>query len=361
MAGGPPASTTEISLATAARSPVSARATSGPGSMAKAEGQSATTSVTPGTRSMMIRWTPAFSVMVDTGQVPHAPTSSTWTTPASSTSLKTMSPPSAWSAGRIASIASRMPVSMVSVDIGVAPPGPSNPQTTAPLPISLVLVGSASDAVDVGAEAGEGADEVRVGPVDVVPFVHHGAAVTPEAGERERGTGPHVQGPHRGTREPGDAPDHRIPPLGAHVGAHADELVDEREAVVEHVLGDDRGPVTDGQQGDRHRHEVGGEPRVRQSRDVDRAQPLGRRRPDPVRRRRHAHAHLAELHDDHLEVLEAHAFQLDLATRDAARHEERPGFDAVTHDLGLARYETFNALDADRARPRADDVRTHAV
>ena len=37
---------------------------------------------------MMIRSTPAFSVIVETGQVPHAPTSSTWTTPSSSIVLE---------------------------------------------------------------------------------------------------------------------------------------------------------------------------------------------------------------------------------------------------------------------------------
>ena len=56
---------------------------------------------------MMIRSTPALSVIIDTGQVPQAPTSETCTTPSSSMPLKTMSPPSLWSAGRIASIASR--------------------------------------------------------------------------------------------------------------------------------------------------------------------------------------------------------------------------------------------------------------
>ncbi len=46
---------------------------------------SVVTSVTPGTRSMMIRSTPAFRVIIETGQVPHAPTSVTCTTPSSST------------------------------------------------------------------------------------------------------------------------------------------------------------------------------------------------------------------------------------------------------------------------------------
>ena len=50
---------------------------------------------------------PAFIVIVDAGQLPQAPTSSTVTLPvASSTSWTTMSPPSAWSAGRMTSIVS---------------------------------------------------------------------------------------------------------------------------------------------------------------------------------------------------------------------------------------------------------------
>ena len=93
-------------------------------------------------------------------------------------------------------------------------------------------------------------------------------------------------------------------------------------------------PSAHREQRDGHRHEVGGEAGERQRRDVDRGEPLGRGRPDAVGRRRHAHAHLAELRDDHLEVLEPHALELDLAARDAARHEQRAGLDAVAHDLG---------------------------
>src|SRR5439155_15311817 len=63
------------------------------------------TSVTPSTRSLRMRSIPAFNVTVDAGQLTQAPMSSTVTTPvASSTSCRRMSPPSAWMAGRIASI-----------------------------------------------------------------------------------------------------------------------------------------------------------------------------------------------------------------------------------------------------------------
>src|SRR5437868_1798838 len=77
------------------------------------------TSVIPGTRSMMIRSTPALRVIIDTGQVPHAPTSVTWTALSASMPLKMMSPPSLWSAGRMASMASRTPASRSSVSVSV--------------------------------------------------------------------------------------------------------------------------------------------------------------------------------------------------------------------------------------------------
>src|SRR5207245_10692730 len=46
------------------------------------------TSVIPGTRSMMMRSTPAFSVIIETGQVPQAPTRVTWTALSASMPLK---------------------------------------------------------------------------------------------------------------------------------------------------------------------------------------------------------------------------------------------------------------------------------
>ena len=63
------------------------------------------TSVTPSTRSRMMRSMPPLSVCVETGHVPQAPTRRTVTTPvASSTSISSMSPWSAWRAGRMTSM-----------------------------------------------------------------------------------------------------------------------------------------------------------------------------------------------------------------------------------------------------------------
>ena len=78
-ASSPPASTSEMSLGD--RTPITGdrarrRAAAGSSRHASrpARHSSATTSVMPGTRSMMIRSTPALRVIIETGQVPHAPT-----------------------------------------------------------------------------------------------------------------------------------------------------------------------------------------------------------------------------------------------------------------------------------------------
>src|SRR5215207_2312399 len=61
--------------------------------MAASASATLTTSVTPSTRSRMIRSIPPLSVWVDTGQVPQAPIRRTLTTPVvSSTSTSSMSP-----------------------------------------------------------------------------------------------------------------------------------------------------------------------------------------------------------------------------------------------------------------------------
>ena len=201
-----------------ARSTSSAAATAGdaPGSYS-----SVTTSVTPGTRSMMIRSTPALSVIIDTGQVPQAPTSVTCTTPSSSSAWKMMSPPSLWRAGRIASIASRMsffhcrpcrapcrflrrdrcPTGVNTSPVSQVVPG------RARLPgVGAAESGTAQSRRSTSAPEGpQRGRQVGVAPVDVLAVVDDGLAVGDEAGEHEGGAGPHVGRRHRRAREALDA------------------------------------------------------------------------------------------------------------------------------------------------------------
>ena len=77
---------------------------------------------------------------------------------------------------------------------------------------------------------------------------------------------------------------------------------------------------------------------------------------DAVGRRRDLEPHLAELHRDDLDVLEAGAEHGDLTAGDPARHQQRAGLDAVAHDLAVDRHELLDAFDLDRRRPRAEHL-----
>src|SRR5947209_11354390 len=122
----------------------------------------ASTAVTPGTRSFRIRSTPPFSVSHEIEQESQAPDSFTWTTPSSVTPRKSMSPPSIWRAGRMASMASRMAASIAR-------------QRTAG-------EGLSGHPGDVGAEGGEGSGQVAVAPVDVDDVVDLGLPVGGQPG-----------------------------------------------------------------------------------------------------------------------------------------------------------------------------------
>ena len=66
--------------------------------------------------------------------------------------------------------------------------------------------------------------------------------------------------------------------------------------------------------------------------------------------------------DDDLEVLEPRADELDLAAGDAARHEQRAGFDAVGHDLAVGRRRARRRLRSRSSTcPAPIDLRAHAV
>src|SRR6266699_3861842 len=203
VAASPPASTSEISTV-AATGGVDER-----GRIVE-RCYSEITSVIPGTRSMMIRSTPALRVIIDTGHVPHAPTSVTWTALSASMPLKTMSPPSLWSAGRMASMASRTPASRSSVSVSMSvgmcsPLGRSDPAPGPTLLFSHAFPGreephsssgGGRDAPDVGAEGLELTGEIGITAIDVVRVEDAGLAVGGEPGDHEGGAGAHVLGAH---------------------------------------------------------------------------------------------------------------------------------------------------------------------
>ncbi len=149
------------------------------------------------------------------------------------------------------------------------------------------------------------AGEIGVAAVDVERVEHGGLAVGGQPREHQRRAGAHVERAYRRRRQPVDPADHRVATFVADVGTHAVQLGHEPEAVVEHVLGDDGRAVGGGEQRDHERHEVGGEARERERGDVDRAEALVGPRPQAVGRLRHLEAHLGELHDHGLDVVDA--------------------------------------------------------
>ena len=146
-----------------------------------------TTSVTPGTRSRMIRSMPALRVWVDAGQVTQAPWSSTVTTPVdSSTSMRSMSPSSAWMAGR-------MILMIFSTAVRTGPVS----QRPAPTPTPGGGVGALHDergrarALDPGSHAAEELAEIEDFGLPCC-VVDHGGALGGNCGHQQVLGGPHA-------------------------------------------------------------------------------------------------------------------------------------------------------------------------
>jgi MFS family permease len=220
---------------------------------------------------------------------------------------------------------------------------------------------SSSQSFDVGAKCAQTLHEVLVAAVDVVGVVNLSLAVSPECGNGEGGTGTDVVGPHRGSREPLDAPDDRMVALGADVGAHAHQLVDVAEAAAEEILGDDPDPIGHRQHGDEERFVVGGHPRIRQRRQVDGAEPTVGHHPKTVGVRRGAHSHLANLLAEHVHVVGPGADEGHLASGDADCGHEGGSLHPVGDDRVLDRNQLLDSLDADRRGTGTEDLGPHAV
>ena len=186
-----------------------------------------------------------------------------------------------------------------------------------------------SGALDVRAERAELGGEILVAPVDVRGVGDDGLAVCHQPGEDEGGAGPQVGGAHPGTREPRHAADHGVVALGADVRTHPAQLVDVAEAPGEEVLGDDADAVCDAQHRDEERLVVGGDPRVRQGRDVDALEaPVGGRA-EPFGALGDLDAHLADLADAACHMVDPGVLDDDLPARHCGRGEERGRDDPV--------------------------------
>src|SRR3989442_15841419 len=129
----------------------------------------------------MMRSMPALSVTVDAGQLTHAPVSSTVTTPAvSSTSISSMSPPSAWMAGRTTSITS----ATWSRTGGLLQNCSLQGMQRAPCG-EIPGLWPSVDGFDVGSECDQALIHALVAPVDVLGVVDGGRALGGERGDHQ--------------------------------------------------------------------------------------------------------------------------------------------------------------------------------
>ena len=188
-------------------------------------------------------------------------------------------------------------------------------------------------------------------------------SVTPSAhqtGQHQSGPGPDVGGPDRRAGQPLPAADRRVVPVGAGVCAHPDQLVDEPESGLEHVLGDQRMAVGDRGQRQRHRLQVGGERRVRQGDEVDRPRA-------PVHRHREPAGQFHRPRPRRGSAAPAGPSRCAGSTPSTPtptpgdRRRVRPGAadDPVADGPVHGRVQRVDALDGDRRATRPGDVRAH--
>ena len=144
------------------------------------------------------------------------------------------------------------------------------------------------------------------------------------------------------------------------VGAHAAELIDEREARLEHVLGAAAHAIGLGEQHHHLRLEVGGETRVRERDHIDRLQgppqvfdgyrvTLGDDRD----------AGISELAQREGEVLGPHPLDAHATARQRSGDEVGPGLDAVRAGLPGRARQPLDTFDRDGRGPDTGDARTH--
>ena len=180
-------------------------------------------------------------------------------------------------------------------------------------------------------------DEALVAPVDVVGVARRRSRPRRPGRRSPAPPRPGCRGPAPALPKAAPAPHDGVVAIGADVGAHAHAArrrsgtgPANRFSVTMPT------PSATASMRDQQRLVVGGDARVRQRRDVDRAEPLGRPcAHDPVAVGEMPHAHLAELLRRACPCARAGARDGDLAAGHADRREEGGGLDPVGHDRVL--------------------------
>src|SRR4051794_2085776 len=246
---------------------------------------------------------------------------------------------------------------------------PSDARTRSPVGVSLMPATLVVAALDVRAERAEPLVDPLVAAVDLGGVADRRGALGAERGEQHRHAGADVRAGHALAVQLGRAGhDHAVRVAEDDPGAHRDELVDEEQAALEHLLEDQDRPPRLGRDHDRDRRHVGreGGPRavldlrdraaevvadreLLTRRDVDRGAVDLEAQPEPLEHREHRD-----------EVVGRGVLNGEVAAGDGGHADEAADLDVVGGDRVLAAAQPLDARDVDHVRADALDLGAEA-
>ena len=150
-------------------------------------------------------------------------------------------------------------------------------------------------------------------------------------------------------------------PLDLDLRSHPGQLIHIFEPALEDALRHDARAIRQSQNHRDLRLHIRRKSRIRQRLDMCVDQPLVRRHPDRVVRDLHLTSDLLQLRRQRLQMLRNDIVDCDIAAGRRRRKHIRPGLDLVRDDGIFRPVQLLHAADADHIRPRALDLRAHAV
>ena len=217
-------------------------------------------------------------------------------------------------------------------------------------------------ALDFGAEGAEALVDTLVAAVDLPDVPDRGAPVGAERCDHHGHAGADVRALEPLPHEPGRSGDDGAMRVAEDdPRAHRDELVDEEEPALEHLLEDEHRPRRLRGRDDRDRRQVGGERGPDAALDlrdlaaevVEHPQPLPRRDAERGVPDLELDPELAERGHDREQVVRLHVLDHEVAPRDRRERGEARNLDVLGADAVRPAAEPLHALDVEHVRADA--------
>ena len=186
-----------------------------------------------------------------------------------------------------------------------------------------------------------------------------GLPIGHESGEHESGSGSDIGRFHRRPAQRLASAHQRMVAFRLHVGAEADELMDESEPRLKEVFGHQCGSVSNRVECDELGLQVRGEARIRQGDDVDCPRALLHLHPESVVQGRDGRSRGGQLVQGDLQMLRVGPTNGDVAARHRGCHRPGARHDAIGHRRVLDGHESRDPFDLQRRRANAPDRCAH--